>query len=313
MDLTRYLQIVLDVFKDLQYSLQPRLHLEIGLLKLVHAAKLSTIEEALAKLGPGSGPAAPGEKPPPVRQAPPGGARFGAAGSKDGDPLAELERVQPWQGKPQVAVPAAGAGSGGDPLAELENLQPWQAKPKVAAPAPAIAKIDEDPLAELEGMKPWQAAAKAPAGNAFVDRSPKAPPAPPTAAAKPAATAKPVDGDLRSRLYAAALELGLKFTADGIEAAEISEIPGGLEIVAPEETEFTMKESDVNRVLAAIGMTGVRAKVRFSATVQSGPPPAARQAAQDDATERALAHPAVKRFQETFPDAQVRSVRNLKE
>jgi hypothetical protein len=122
-----------------------------------------------------------------------------------------------------------------------------------------------------------------------------------------------VDGDLRSRLYAAALELGLKFTADGIEAAEISEVPGGLEIVAPEETEFTMKESDVNRVLAAIGMTGVRAKVRFSATVQSGPPPAARQAAQDDATERALAHPAVKRFQETFPDAQVRSVRNLKE
>jgi DNA polymerase-3 subunit gamma/tau len=313
LDLTRYLQIVLDVFKDLQYSLQPRLHLEIGLLKLVHAAKLSTIEEALAKLGPGSGPAAPGEKPPPVRQGPPSGARFGAAGSKDGDPLAELERVQPWQGKPQVAVPAAGAGSGGDPLAELENLQPWQAKPKVAAPAPAIAKIDEDPLAELEGMKPWQAAAKAPAGNAFVDRSPKAPPAPPTAAAKPAATAKPVDGDLRSRLYAAALELGLKFTADGIEAAEISEIPGGLEIVAPEETEFTMKESDVNRVLAAIGMTGVRAKVRFSATVQSGPPPAARQAAQDDATERALAHPAVKRFQETFPDAQVRSVRNLKE
>jgi DNA polymerase-3 subunit gamma/tau len=313
LDLTRYLQIVLDVFKDLQYSLQPRLHLEIGLLKLVHAAKLSTIEEALAKLGPGSGPAAPGEKPPPARQAPPGGARFGAAGSKDGDPLAELERVQPWQAKPQVAAPAAGAGSGGDPLAELENLQPWQAKPKVAAPAPAIAKIDEDPLAELEGMKPWQAAAKAPAGNAFVDRSPKAPPAPPTAAAKPAATAKPVDGDLRSRLYAAALELGLKFTADGIEAAEISEIPGGLEIVAPEETEFTMKESDVNRVLAAIGMTGVRAKVRFSATVQSGPPPAARQAAQDDATERALAHPAVKRFQETFPDAQVRSVRNLKE
>jgi DNA polymerase-3 subunit gamma/tau len=280
LDLTRYLQIVLDVFKDLQYSLQPRLHLEIGLLKLVHAAKLSTIEEALAKLGPGSGPAAPGEKPPPVRQGPPSGARFGAAGSRDGDPLAELE-----------------------------NLQPWQAKPKVAAPAPATAKSDGDPLAELEGMKPWQAAAKAPAGNAFVDRAPKAP----TVAAKPAAAGKPVDGDLRARLYAAALELGLKFTADGIEAAEISEGPGGLEIVAPEETEFTMKESDVNRVLAAIGMTGVRAKVRFSATVQSGPPPAARQAAQDDATERALAHPAVKRFQETFPEAQVRSVRNLKE
>jgi len=266
MDLTRYLQIVLDVFKDLQYSLQPRLHLEIGLLKLVHAAKLTTIEEALAKLGPGAGPAPSAQKPPPTRQAPPsGGARFKADD---------------------------------DPLAEIAALPPWQATAK-AAPAPAA----EDPMAELQNMAPWQATAKAPAGNAFVDAAPKPKPA----------SGKPVDGDLRSRLYAAALELGLKFTADGFEAAEISEGPGGLEIVAPEEAEFTMKESDVNRVLAAIGMIGVRAKIRFSATVQSGPPPAAKQAAQDDATERALAHPAVKRFQETFPEAQVRSVRNLKE
>jgi hypothetical protein len=34
---------------------------------------------------------------------------------------------------------------------------------------------------------------------------------------------------------------------------------------------------------------------------------------QDDASERALSHPEVRRFQETFPDAQVRVVRNLKE
>jgi hypothetical protein len=34
---------------------------------------------------------------------------------------------------------------------------------------------------------------------------------------------------------------------------------------------------------------------------------------QDDVSERALAHPEVRRFQETFPDAQVRVVRNLKE
>jgi hypothetical protein len=36
-------------------------------------------------------------------------------------------------------------------------------------------------------------------------------------------------------------------------------------------------------------------------------------APQDDVAERALAHPEVRRFQETFPDAQVRVVRNLKE
>jgi hypothetical protein len=34
---------------------------------------------------------------------------------------------------------------------------------------------------------------------------------------------------------------------------------------------------------------------------------------EDEASERALSHPEVRRFQETFPDAQVRVVRNLKE
>ncbi len=47
-DLTRYLQLTLDLFRDLQFSLQPRFHLELGLLKLVHAGRLVAIEEALA-------------------------------------------------------------------------------------------------------------------------------------------------------------------------------------------------------------------------------------------------------------------------
>ncbi len=59
-DLTRYLQLTLDLFRDLQFSLQPRLHLEIGLLKLLHAGKLAPIEEALAMLKePGSSQSLP--------------------------------------------------------------------------------------------------------------------------------------------------------------------------------------------------------------------------------------------------------------
>jgi DNA polymerase-3 subunit gamma/tau len=58
-DLARYLKLLLDLFSDLQQSLQPRLHLEIGLLRLVHAARLVPLEEALAALGSaGGGPAA---------------------------------------------------------------------------------------------------------------------------------------------------------------------------------------------------------------------------------------------------------------
>jgi DNA polymerase-3 subunit gamma/tau len=53
-DLTRYLRLTLDLFRDLQSSLQPRLHLELGLLRLVHAGKLQSIEEAIAGIGGGN-------------------------------------------------------------------------------------------------------------------------------------------------------------------------------------------------------------------------------------------------------------------
>jgi DNA polymerase-3 subunit gamma/tau len=65
-DLTRYLQLSLDLFKDLQYSLQPRFHLEIGLLRLVQAGRLLPIEEALARMSTG----APAPPPAPQRSAP---------------------------------------------------------------------------------------------------------------------------------------------------------------------------------------------------------------------------------------------------
>ena len=75
-DLTRYLKLSLDLFKDLQASLQPRLHLEMGLLRLVHAGKLQPIEEALASLGkPGKASPSPASSAPkssaPVKAAPP--------------------------------------------------------------------------------------------------------------------------------------------------------------------------------------------------------------------------------------------------
>jgi DNA polymerase-3 subunit gamma/tau len=68
-DLTRYLQLSLDLFRDLQASLQPRFHLEIGLLKLVQAGRLVAIEEALAVL-PSSAPTAPSAPPPPPKATP---------------------------------------------------------------------------------------------------------------------------------------------------------------------------------------------------------------------------------------------------
>src|SRR5215471_14619846 len=51
-DLTRYLALSLELFSDLQTSLQPRFHLEMGLVRLVHAGRLVSIEEALSGTAP---------------------------------------------------------------------------------------------------------------------------------------------------------------------------------------------------------------------------------------------------------------------
>ena len=73
-DLTRYLSLSLDLFRDLQSSLQPRFHLEIGLVRLVQAGRLLPIEEALAGLATDPNPPSPAPRPPvppaPVRTGP---------------------------------------------------------------------------------------------------------------------------------------------------------------------------------------------------------------------------------------------------
>jgi DNA polymerase III subunit gamma/tau len=63
-DLTRYLQLTLDIFKDLQESLQPRFHLEIGLVRLVQAGHLQSIEQALASVSGSSGQSPLAAQPP---------------------------------------------------------------------------------------------------------------------------------------------------------------------------------------------------------------------------------------------------------
>ncbi len=53
-ELTRNLQIVLRTFDDLNYRQEQRLHLELGLLKLIHAQRLLPIEELLSSVAGGT-------------------------------------------------------------------------------------------------------------------------------------------------------------------------------------------------------------------------------------------------------------------
>jgi len=87
-DLTRYLQLSLDLFKDLQFSLQPRFHLELGLVRLVQAGRLLPIEQALADLAgaPVARPAAPAMRAP--------------AAPRAGPPPFELDRARKAASRP---------------------------------------------------------------------------------------------------------------------------------------------------------------------------------------------------------------------
>jgi DNA polymerase-3 subunit gamma/tau len=108
-DLTRYLQLSLDVFKDLQFSLQPRFHLEIGLVRLVQAGRLLPIEQALAELG-GGGPQTPPPAPAPQ-----------AAPRRSGPSPFELDRTRKQEGRPG-GPPHQGGGLPGPPSDPREAL-----------------------------------------------------------------------------------------------------------------------------------------------------------------------------------------------
>jgi DNA polymerase-3 subunit gamma/tau len=49
-ELTRFLQIMLRTFDDLGYRQEPRLHFELGLMKLVHLQRLLPMEELLSRM-----------------------------------------------------------------------------------------------------------------------------------------------------------------------------------------------------------------------------------------------------------------------
>jgi hypothetical protein len=111
-------------------------------------------------------------------------------------------------------------------------------------------------------------------------------------------------------LHTALLEMGMQFTADAVEHSQVTESNGELQFVTPEEFSLAMNEKDILKVVQKIAGRPMRIKIALGKPDAVAAPLAKPK---DDVSERALAHPEVKRFQELFPDAQVRVVRNLKE
>jgi DNA polymerase-3 subunit gamma/tau len=116
-DLTRYLQLSLELFHDLQESLQPRFHLEIGLVRLVQAGRLLPIEEALAGLNT-STPAQPRR---PARAAEPAAAPA-APPARSGPSPFELDRAKKAAQRPREPQSAGANALAPEPVRAPEPV-----------------------------------------------------------------------------------------------------------------------------------------------------------------------------------------------
>jgi DNA polymerase-3 subunit gamma/tau len=241
-DVTRYLQLTLDLFKDLQVSLQPRFHLEIGLVRLVQASRLLPIEEALAQLG--------------------------AAGDSKG--------VQPARSAPPAVKPAP------------------------PAPPPPPPRVGPSPF-ELDRAKK--------AGTRPEPQSSGANALAPESAPEPMAA-----GDPRQGLHAHLAGKELTHLADAVENSRITISGSDLNVVTSKSYALYFKDRGLEAAVREVFGRALRiVVVHDEPGGTAGPslaPPVAAQA--DEAADRALANPEVKRFREVF-GGEVRKVRNLKE
>ncbi|MGA2075334.1 MAG: DNA polymerase III subunit gamma/tau [Terriglobia bacterium] len=116
-DLARFFNLLLRAESEMRYSLQPRFHLELALMKLVHAQRLASLEGLLAQLG----------------QAAPAPKTMGPAAPRD---QSAAEPLRPAQRPIVRDVPVAEAVAG--PVRALPPSVPATAPAQVkAAPAPS--------------------------------------------------------------------------------------------------------------------------------------------------------------------------------
>jgi DNA polymerase III subunit gamma/tau len=129
---------------------------------------------------------------------------------------------------------------------------------------------------------------------------------------KPAPAVLPISGDLRFRLHAALLEAKLTHVADALEHSELAESLNELVFTTPKMYQLYLKQPEFEAAAKRVAGRPVRVTIKIGDPAPAAPLVSAPKR-EDEATARALSHPVVKRFQDVFEDAQIRTVRNLKD
>lgn len=139
-DLTRFFNILLQTDDDLRRKPDPRVHLEMGLLRLIHAGRLAPFEELLAELG--------GENKNPAARTAPGQRAFAATAPPSRPPENEV-------------ASAAAASSSLSFASKTSNASPAANPPAFSTPAWKTSEAPKTAIATASGP--------ASAANSIVD------------------------------------------------------------------------------------------------------------------------------------------------
>ena len=145
-----------------------------------------------------------------------------------------------------------------------------------------------------------------------------APPKPAPTAPAPSAAPLSTGDDWRIRLHAALVAQGLSHTADAIEHSELKFSGSELLITTTRMYTIALKnDAGLQQTVQQLAGRPVKITLKQGEPAPAGrldapvpPPPGGDE--EEEARRRALGHPEVQRFTETFPDAHVRTIRNLK-
>ena len=164
-DLARFLAVMLRTFDELGFRQEPRLHLEVGLLKLVHLQRLLPVEELLTQLGAAPAPPPPTPRstaspaPGPAASPTPGTAAGAATAPKAASASAPLSRPAPAAGAAPVRTAPLTANPTSKPVPSpardpvpnpAPNPAPSPASPAPAAPVRAASAPAPVPVAQTE-------------------------------------------------------------------------------------------------------------------------------------------------------------------
>jgi DNA polymerase-3 subunit gamma/tau len=301
-ELTRNLQIVLRAFDDLNYRQEQRFHLELGLLKLIHAQRLLPLEELLsgvaagaqggsATRGAASGASRPSPAPSRAVSAAPSVSPFGLAGDS-------------WSSSP--------SNSGSKPASSLRHGIGSVAVAEVERATPSLAPAAEAADSPFRGSAqfPSPASLIVPLTEGALARAPESP-APLSAAPSMEAVRQAVGSALADAGHNSAAQL-LGTGAWTLDGSSLRiEVPGvGKKMLAL--TVNGAAEKIVRQELQRLGAPSRFLVVPAEGSAQAAGPIAAPAAPlAGSIREAALANPLVQRAQEVFK-AEVRSVLDLR-